>query len=73
MISLQKKNYLKISIKETVQRKSEENSKFWSFLTDRIIFFDCAQEADRITIYRQTWFFHLTFSKFLTLIYIWNE
>ena len=43
--------------KETVHRKSEENSRCWRFLADRIIIFDCAKEADRVTVWRQTWFF----------------
>ena len=72
-------NYFKhkcwVCTKETALRKSEENSwsRCWRFLADRIIIFDYAREADRITIYWQTWFFHLTFSKFFTSVCIWNE
>ena len=46
-----------VNIKETLLRKSEENSRCLRFLADRIIIFDYALEADRITIYRQTWVF----------------
>ena len=35
-----------VNIKETILRKSEENSRCWRFLADRIIIFDYAKEAD---------------------------
>ena len=46
-----------IRSKETILRKFKENSRCWRFLADSIIIFDYAQEADRIIIYRQTWFY----------------
>ena len=36
--------------KETIPRNSEENSRCWRFLADRIIILDYAKEADRVTI-----------------------
>ena len=42
--------FVRLTTKETILRKSEENSRCWRFLADRIIIFDYAKEADRITI-----------------------
>ena len=56
-------------VKETVLRKSKENSKFWWFLADRIIFWLCSGSRHNNNL--QT---NLIFSpQIFTLICIWNE
>ena len=71
-IKIQVKHFRLPRCKETKSGKSKKNSRCWRLLADRIIIFYYAKEAERITIYRQAWFFHLTFLKFFTLICIWN-